>query len=575
MSGPALEAREPSARYVVRAQPALVRSFELLATANGGVAKLRELILLLAVRGKLEPQSESEQSADLLLTQIRVERSRLVASGRIKRDKALPEAPADGVPWSTPSNWAWARLGELGRIVGGGTPKSEEPAMWAPPSVPWLTPADLYGSTDKHIARGRRDISEKGLASSSAQLLPPGTVLFSSRAPIGYVAIAAASLATNQGFKSCVPHLPALADYLYWFLKCSAKAIDAAASGTTFKEISGAEFSKVLVPLPPLAEQHRIVARVEELMKLCDALEQSGRLADEKHARLTSTLFGALAASESAHALAENWQRIAEHFDLLLDRPEAIDALEQAILQLTVRGSLVSQSADDESVEALLRRFQSSGIDDRSSRRGRVQLLPAPIAEEALPFDVPPSWAWARFAAVAHIASDLVNPFQFQGARQVAPDCIEKATGRLVESRSVRESGVTSANHRFRAGQILYSKIRPSLSKVVIVDFDGLCSADMYPIETPMHTGYLHLFMLSGCFLEQVKVAENRVKMPKLNQEALNSFLVAVPPLAEQHRIVARVEELRRLCAQLRERLTEARRAQSSLADALVSQAVS
>ncbi len=96
----------------------------------------------------------------------------------------------------------------------------------------------------------------------------------------------------------------------------------------------------------------------------------------------------------------------------------------------------------------------------------------------------------------------------------------------------------------------------------------------MYPIETSMHTGYLHLFMLSGCFLDQVKVAENRVKMPKLNQKALNSFLVAVPPLPEQHRIVARVEQLRRLCAQLRERLTEARRTQSQLADALVAAVV-
>ncbi len=97
------------------------------------------------------------------------------------------------------------------------------------------------------------------------------------------------------------------------------------------KNVSRAVVLALPVPLPPLAEQHRIVARVEELMKLCDALEQSGRLADEQHARLTSTLFDALAASESAYALAENWQRVAEHFDLLLSYPESSDAFEQVI----------------------------------------------------------------------------------------------------------------------------------------------------------------------------------------------------------------------------------------------------
>ena len=110
---------------------------------------------------------------------------------------------------------------------------------------------------------------------------------------------------------------------------------------------------------PPLAEQHRIVARVEELMKLCDAMEQNGRLADEQHARLTSTLFDALATSESAHSLAENWQRVAEHFDLLLDRPEAIDDLERTILQLAVRGLLVVQDSSDERAPALRERIHS------------------------------------------------------------------------------------------------------------------------------------------------------------------------------------------------------------------------
>ena len=231
----------------------------------------------------------------------------------MRADRPSPRPVDEEMPFGLPKHWRWVRLAQLGQIVGGGTPKSDDASMWSLAGIPWLTPADLYRLREKTIGRGRRDISDKGLGESSARVLPAGAVLFSSRAPIGYVAIAANALATNQGFKSCVPDVAQLADYLYWYLKHAARGIDAAASGTTFKEVSGAEFARVLVPLPPLAEQHRIVARVEELMKLCDALEQNGRLADEQHARLTSTLFDALVASDSAHALAENWQRVAEH----------------------------------------------------------------------------------------------------------------------------------------------------------------------------------------------------------------------------------------------------------------------
>jgi type I restriction enzyme S subunit len=153
---------------------------------------------------------------------------------------------------------------------------------------------------------------------------------------------------------------------------------------------------------------------------------------------------------------------------------------------------------------------------------------------------------------------------------QVAPDCIEKGTGNLLSKRTVAEAGVGSPNHRFSPGQILYSKIRPSLSKAVLVDFEGLCSADMYPINSRIDVNFLLMYILSQPFLEQVSIAENRVKMPKLNQEALVSFMVPVPPLAEQSRIVARVESLRRLCADLRQRLAASQTAQAQLAGALV-----
>ena len=448
------------------------------------------------------------------------------------------------MPFALPTHWRWVKLGELGRVVGGGTPKSGDTSMWAVAGHSWLTPADLYGLKVKAIGRGRRDISIRGLNESSAQLLPTGTVLFSSRAPIGYVAIAANPLATNQGFKSCVLHISEVGDYLYWYLKHAARSIDAVASGTTFKEISGAQFARIWVPLPPLAEQHRIVARVEELMKLCDALEQNGRLADEQHARLTSTLFDALAASESAHALADNWQRVAEHFDLLLDRPEAVDAFEQTVLQLAVRGLLVpKQRSCDEWPQAAM--------------GDAVELLNGYAFKSE----------WFRSTGVRLVRNVNVAHGALDWGEKA---CVDESVARELSRFALSE------------GDVLVSLDRPIIStglkyaKVRLQDMPCLLLqrvARLKPHASVLTHEYLELWLNSPDFIKSIDPGRSN-GVPHISTRQLQALSLSLPPLAEQHRIVARVEELRGLCAQLRERLTDARRTQSQLADALVAEIV-
>lgn len=248
-------------------------NFEVLADAPNGVQKLRELILQLAVQGKLVPQDPNDEPASVLLEKIKAEKERLIKEKKIRKSTVLPPVEADQVPFDVPQNWQWVHLSEIGQIVGGGTPKTEHPEYYADNGLPWLTPADLYGLEGKFIGRGKKDISILGLKRSSAQLIPKGTVLFSSRAPIGYVAIAENDLSTNQGFKSCVPFIMEMNEYIYYFFKFAAKQIEDNASGTTFKEVSGKEVSLILFPIPPLEEQKRIVAKVDQLMALCDQLE--------------------------------------------------------------------------------------------------------------------------------------------------------------------------------------------------------------------------------------------------------------------------------------------------------------
>lgn len=230
-------------------------------------SRMKASILQAAISGQLTEREAGDGDARELLAEIDREKGRLIKEKKIKREKALPPVDEDEAPFEIPENWCWVRLGTIGEIVGGGTPKTSEPKNWTPATVPWLTPADMANIQGKEVTHGARNISEEGLAHSSARLMPAGTVLFSSRAPIGYVGIAKNALATNQGFKSIVPFHAGMSEYLYFCLMARTKYIQSIATGTTFLEVSGTTMKSVPIPLPPLAEQRRIVERVEEVLE--------------------------------------------------------------------------------------------------------------------------------------------------------------------------------------------------------------------------------------------------------------------------------------------------------------------
>jgi type I restriction enzyme S subunit len=173
--------------------------------------------------------------------------------------------------WPVPKAWCWVALGSVANIVGGGTPSTSQESYWRDGDVPWITPADLSGKTEKTIARGARSITKAGLANSGATMLPTGAVLMSSRAPVGYVAIAAKPLATNQGFKSFVLPEGILPGYLYWYLRANIDLVRSLASGTTFPEVSAKRAAQIPLVLAPFAEQRRIVAALEEHLSDLDA----------------------------------------------------------------------------------------------------------------------------------------------------------------------------------------------------------------------------------------------------------------------------------------------------------------
>lgn len=177
-----------------------------------------------------------------------------------------------------PRGWVLCSIADIGKIVSGGTPSTANPDFWGD-DVRWISPSDLTGYKSKFIARGTKSLSELGLENCSAKLMPAGSVHFSSRAPIGYVVISSESLCTNQGFKSLVPAKDVFNEYVYFYFKSIKALANSLATGTTFKELSGSAFAKLPIPLPPLNEQKRIVAKIEELFSELEAGEESLRKA--------------------------------------------------------------------------------------------------------------------------------------------------------------------------------------------------------------------------------------------------------------------------------------------------------
>ena len=256
------------------------------------ISSAKSKILDLAIRGKLVPQNPNAEPASVLLERIRAEKEELIKAGKIKRDKkesiifrgednSYYEKIGDKIrcidaeiPFDLPELWTFARLKHIGGIVGGGTPKTNIGKYWEG-NIPWLTPADLSGYDSMYISTGSRTITDFGLKSSSAQMLPANSILYSSRAPIGYTAIATNPVCTNQGFKSVVPYDFSISPYLYYSLKARTDNIIQRATGTTFKEISGSEMAETIIPIPPLNEQSKIVEKVTQLQEVISLIEKS------------------------------------------------------------------------------------------------------------------------------------------------------------------------------------------------------------------------------------------------------------------------------------------------------------
>ncbi|ATF51003.1 MAG: restriction endonuclease subunit S [Citrobacter sp.] len=537
-----------------------------------GIKKLRELILELAVRGKLVPQDPNDEPASVLLERIAAEKAELVKQGKIKKPKPLPEISEEEKPFELPVGWEWVRLGDIGETNIGLT--------YSPNNIKETGTPVLRSS---NIQNGILDFTDlvrvSGMEIKSSSYVEDGDLLIcarnGSKALVGKNALIN-SLSEPMAFGAFMAIFRCnYNNYVKIFLDSPSfrRNLDGVDT-TTINQITQSNLKHTLIPFPPKIEQEKIKNTVFELISLCDQLEQHSLSSLDAHQQLVETLLTTLTDSQNADELAENWARISEHFDTLFTTEASIDALKQTILQLAVMGKLVPQDPNDEPASELLKRIAQEKAQLVKDGKIKKQKPLPPINDEEKPFELPDGWEWCRIGNLVNIRPELVAPDGYQALPQVAPDIIEKGTGKVTAKRTVKESGVKGPNSRFYKGQIVYSKIRPSLSKAFLAEYDGLCSADMYPLDCFIDSSYLLKSILSEFFLIQVRQAENRIKMPKLNVESFSNILVTVPPNNEQQKILMKLAAIDAFCDKAKSHIQSAQQTQLHLADALTDAAI-
>lgn len=541
----------------------LTDNLPLLAGAPNGIKKLRELILELAVRGKLVPQDPSDEPASELLKRIAEEKAQLVAGTREKKQKAFAEISAEEKPYTLPSGWEFARLGDLvdpRRTITYGVLK---PGGNTTDGVPLIKAENVQFNLILTEFKSR--ISAELDEEYKRTRLQGGEVLLTLVGSIGRCAIAPIELVGANLSRSVGMIVPLSGVDKRFMVYAMTSLIDEAfilknCAGTAQKVLNVGTVNDMPYPLPPIAEQHRIVAKVDELMALCDRLEARQADADNAHAQLVQVLLDSLTQARDAEDFAQSWQRLAEHFHTLFTTESSIDALKQTLLQLAVMGKLVPQDPNDEPASELLKRIAEQKA--RLVEKGEIkkQKPMAAIAEEEKPYDLPDSWAWVRLPEIYYSVS-------VSGNKLLSSQISEEGIFPVVDQGKKFVSGFTDDESlliRLPGPVVVFGD---HTTERKYVDFDFVAGADGVKILRPVLLDEKFFWWhLVGLKLEGRGYARHF--------KVLNDAFFALPPKGEQSRIVAKVDQLMALCDQLKARLNQARQVHEQLAGALVEQAV-
>jgi len=558
-----------------------------------GIKKLRELILELAVRGKLVPQDASDEPASVLLEKIAEEKAQLIADKKIKKQKPFPAITEQEKQFECSSTWQAVRLGEIGNIFNGNSVNArlkESKYTGLTNGLPFIATKDVeYGFSSFDYGNG--------------VLIPVGEPKFKVAHKNSVLVCAEGGSAgkkcgiANQdicfGNKLFANELFAginskfiLSVYLSpTFFNKFSESMTGIIGG-----ISSAKFSLLVISLPPLAEQHRIVTKVDELMALCDELEQQTEKGLSGHQTLVEVLLGSLfnneggslTASDNAEDFQTSWQRIAEHFDVLFTTEHSIEQLKQTILQLAIMGKLVPQNPNDEPANVLLEKIAENKAQLIADKKIKKQKTLPVLTNEEKQFILPYGWSFSHMQDLCSLITDGTHQtptYSDTGRPFISAQSVKPFRFMPDKCRYVSEEDYQNyiKNRKPEFGDILLSRVGAGIGEAAQIDTDlefaiYVSTGLLKPYKDFLESNYLVLWLNSpvGRGYSERNTLGKGVSQGNLNLSLIRTFVVSIPPLGEQHRIVAKVGELMALCDQLKARLADAQTTQLNLANFLV-----
>lgn len=533
-----------------------------IASAPEGVQKLREMILSLAVSGDLV--FEPPKDAGLLLESINRRKSE-----HPEQKKVVPSQPKlDRKEVKTPPHWAICRLGDLVlTITGGGTPSKGNPAYWGG-DIPWASVKDL--KDNKYLTETIDHISEEGLRKSASNLIPPGRIIVCTRMGLGKLAINKISIAINQDLKAL--ELPKEVNIDYFYILYRTRNIEG--KGTTVSGIKQDQLLSLPAALPPIEEQARIVAKVDELMALCDDMEAQQQERTALCIKARRTTLSELVGSKSPTELQKSWNRTQANLSLLIDNPDAVEEIKAAIRELTVRGFFAETT--DDSVDSFLANIQRKKTGKRFAR----------LTKSPGEFTLPNGWQWVLLEDLLAGSDSGWSPKCDPEPRNGDDWGVLKVSavtwGSFLSHENKKLPRSLNARPQFevKPGDFLLSRANTAelVARSVIV-----------PSDCPPHLMMSDKIVRLEFVDDQVKPWVNLVNnsawarhyykanatgtsdsMRNVSRQIIHELAIPLPPLSLQSKLLEKLKSLESLCEQLRNQFASALRTAQMLALAAV-----
>ena len=548
------------------------------AASEYGVKKLRELILELAVRGKLVPQNDDDQPASELLRQIYAQKTKLIAKGQIKNEKSFDPISNSEIPFQLPYNWEWVRISEIGHDWGQKSPDAD------------FTYIEVSAiDNQRGVICSPELVKLENAPSRARKLVKKGTLIYSTIRPyllnLAVVeddyspqAIASTAFAILHPFCSMPPR------YFFHFLrsKVFVRYVESVQMGIAYPAINDRQFFSGLVPLPPLAEQHRIVAKVDELMAMCDQLEAKQSNAAEAHQQLVSDLLGTLTHSQSEADFNANWQRIAHHFDTLFTTITSIETLEQTLLELSFMGKLVAQNINDTPVNEFLADIQSGNKQMAANRKAKKASASSKSDVLTKPYSIPEQWRWICLEDIAQVGTgatplrtkpeyfdppsinwitsgETSNPFIFKTEQYVSPLALAETNLTVYPPGTLIVAMYGQGKTR---GQVTELMIESCTNQ-------ACCAIQLINTES-FHRKYIKLFFEK--IYDEIRGLAAGGAQPNLNLSKVKETLIPLPPFEEQARIVLKINEVCILSKTLKSKIANSNKIKVKLSDATLAQ---